>query len=518
MMRRRLIATAPYAALVALNILFRLPHLLNAAGVHSDAAIVGLQAMHILNGETSRFLWGLGHQGAVEAWVAAAFFAIGGPSPLMLMLAPLSGHLVLCCVVLALLNRLLPSRTAAFLACLPLVFTPQAINGIVMYSPRQWSITFALCGAMLVAWPARRTPLRLAAGVALSVFSLWLDLFCVLWMPAVALLSWLVSLEPPRSGKPIALRLAAVAAGAAIGILLVAALRMGAPGRLATFDFGPEFVERNWPLMRDTTLPWLLGARTWIQADNLYPDPWQPPAWVAALQWIGAASAPLLVLASVVLAFSARVRRETARLVWFGVTAIVTTLGGYLFSNWPGDMWSTRYLTPIIWSLPFALAALASAVRPRVLGLLLAPYLSVAALGGWLSHGNYVNGLLPRVDPRGSARDEAYLGEYLRLRGYEHGYAQYWLAYRLTFLWRERPTIAPTRTNRYRPYSEAADRAKKRAYIFHPSEPREQPEDWLAELRKRPGQIEVVQVAGFTVILFDEPATPGTSPASKPLN
>ena len=42
-------AVAPYAGLIALNVLFRLPLLLNADGVHSDAAIVGLQAMHLLN-------------------------------------------------------------------------------------------------------------------------------------------------------------------------------------------------------------------------------------------------------------------------------------------------------------------------------------------------------------------------------------------------------------------------------------------------------------------------------------
>ena len=38
-------SAAPFAVLVALNVLFRLPALINASGVHSDAAIVGLQAM-----------------------------------------------------------------------------------------------------------------------------------------------------------------------------------------------------------------------------------------------------------------------------------------------------------------------------------------------------------------------------------------------------------------------------------------------------------------------------------------
>lgn len=86
---------APFGILVGLNVLFRLPALINASGVHSDAAIVGLQAMHILKGETSRFLWGAGYQGSFDAWVVAAIFALGGPSPFMLMLAPFFGHLLL---------------------------------------------------------------------------------------------------------------------------------------------------------------------------------------------------------------------------------------------------------------------------------------------------------------------------------------------------------------------------------------------------------------------------------------
>jgi hypothetical protein len=103
------------------------------------------------------------------------------------------------------------------------------------------------------------------------------------------------------------------------------------------------------------------------------------------------------------------------------------------------------------------------------------------------------------------SREETELGEFLRQRGYEHGYAGYWLAHRLTFLWRERPAIASFPPHRYQPYADAADRARKKAYILHPSEPRA-PLDWvLTGLRNRPGRLEIVQVAGFTVILYDEP-------------
>ena len=493
-------AVAPYAGLIALNVLFRLPLLLNADNVHSDAAIVGLQAMHLLNGETSNFLWGVTHQGAFDAWVVAAFFLLGGPTPLMLMLAPFVGHLVLSCVLFALLRRLLNDRAAAFIVCLTLVFTTQAINGIVAYVPRQWSITIAMCGAVLIAWPTRRTPLRLALGTALALFSIYPDLICALWMPAIALLVLLVSLEPPREPKAVALRLAGAAAGTISGVVLVAALRAGGAHPTAS-DFGLSFIERNWPLLRDTSLPWLLGAKVWIPGETRHPELWNPPVWVAAFQWFGAASVVVLVLASAILVFSPRIRWEVKRLVLFGIAASATTLGGFLMGTFPSDLWTTRYLGPVIWSLPFLLAALASAVRPRLLLALLAPYLAVAGIAGWLSYGV---GAISHADARGASWAEVELGEFLRQRGYTHGYAPFWFAYRLTFLWTENPVIAPLDADRYYPYAQATERARKRAFIFHASEPSAEADRNLAYLRRQRGRVEVVKVAGYVVFLYDE--------------
>ena len=85
----------PFAALLFATLIFRLPPLLNAAGVGSDAAIVGLQARHMLRGELSPFLWGAGYQGSLEAALLAVAFAVAGASPLVLMPVPLCGHLLL---------------------------------------------------------------------------------------------------------------------------------------------------------------------------------------------------------------------------------------------------------------------------------------------------------------------------------------------------------------------------------------------------------------------------------------
>jgi hypothetical protein len=503
-LRDGIAAAMPCLALVALNLLFRLPPLLNAAGVNSDAAIAGLQALHFLQGETSRFLWGAGYQGTFEVWLIAAFFAIGGPTPLMLMLAPLTGHLVLCCVLFGFIRRLTGRRATAFVLCLPLVFTPQAVNGVVTSPPRQWSVTFAMCAAMLILWPARRAPLRLAAGLVVLGFAVYLDLLNAIWLPAAGVLVLLMCCDPSLAGKAVEGRFAGAALGLAGGALALLVLRHGAPQEYLTFDFGPKFVGRNARLLVEVSLPWLLGAKVWMPGWSPTPALWAPPIWVAGLQWLGAASIVALVVASARRTLRPDVRWEVRAAVWFGLTASATALAGFLVSNWPSDLWSTRYLAPIVWSLPFSLAALASLDPPRRLAGLLAPYLVVAAVGGWLSYGSYVDGPLPRIDDRGSARDEMVLGEFLRQRGYEHGYAQYWLAHRLTFLWQERPSIAAFGGNRYQPYADAAERARKKAYIFHPGELRATPESVLLELRCRPGRLEVVVVAGFTVILYDE--------------
>jgi hypothetical protein len=263
--------------------------------------------------------------------------------------------------------------------------------------------------------------------------------------------------------------------------------------------------------MRDTCLPWLLGAKVFIPGKNLYPDQWTPPGVVTVLQYFGAGTLFVLALLSTGLAFIKRVEWPTKRVALFGAGAAGTALAGFLVSGWPSDMWSTRYLAPILWAMPFTLAPLATVLRPRGLAVLLAPYLAVAAMGGWLSYGPYVDGPLPRLDARGAATDEEQVAQYLRQRGYEYGFAQYWLAFRLTFLWQEHPTIASFEWDRYPPYRIAASTAPKQAFIFHPSEPRAVPQMVIPSLQARPGKTEVVQVAGYTLVLHDSTAV-GVAP------
>ena len=136
---RALVPTLPTLVLLAASYAFRLPPLLNARSTNSDAAVVGLQAMHMLRGELSPFLWGSGYQTSADSAVAALFFAVLGPSPLVLMLSALTMHVVGTLLVFAMLRR----RFAPWLALLttmPMVVSPSSVHSYALYPPRQASL------------------------------------------------------------------------------------------------------------------------------------------------------------------------------------------------------------------------------------------------------------------------------------------------------------------------------------------------------------------------------------------
>src|SRR5262245_11777738 len=51
---------------------------------NADEAVEGLMASHVLRGEHPAFLWGQNYKGVPEVYLAAAVFAIAGPSVMAL--------------------------------------------------------------------------------------------------------------------------------------------------------------------------------------------------------------------------------------------------------------------------------------------------------------------------------------------------------------------------------------------------------------------------------------------------
>jgi hypothetical protein len=475
--------------LLAAGIPARLPALLNARGVHSDAAIVGLQAMHVLNGEWSWFLWGAGYQASIDAIFVAAGFAITGPSALTLMLVPLIGYLILVGLAFDVLRPRV-GHGGALLACLPLIFAPQAVNGVALYAPRQWSITTVFVSIWLAARSVDRSrgPLWLLGSGLTAGLAVYFDLFTLQMMPAAAVFALFCALSPPqaaaspraaampREAIPLS-RVSSLTAGALAGAVITAYSRAHPVADASKATLALDRLPANWELLTQICLPYLLGFRVFIPDGAGGARPWASPPLMQIVQWAGLLAFSAAVVWAAVAAARRSVPTSVRRLGALGLVGTLSSLGSFLVSSMPEDVFSARYLAPIIWFAPFTLAPAA--------------------------HGPYVQDALPVRDARGVAEEEASLAVALRSHGVRYAAAHYWLSYRLSFLFEEDPVVVPLDepTDRYRPYRTAFEAAPVVAYIFHPSEPRAEPSPIERRLREAGERYERVEVAGFTVLV-----------------
>ena len=497
-----------FVLLVIASMLFRLPALMNAGGLHSDAAVVGLQARHILRGEWSWFLWGTNYEGSADPLLTAIAFAVTGSRPLTLMVVPLIGHVLLTWLTFSLLCKRL-DLALAFVITLVLVFAPYSINAVALYAPRQWCITavvaaiWLLDGASESRWPL----MRYAAGTALGGFALYLDYFAILFVGGIVLFAIACSFDG-NMRAPVLRRLGACVLGSAIGGLLTWRLYHYAPPTppvRQTARLSLALLRRNIGLFWQDCFPWILSSKVYI------PEPgtpnltlWEAPAWFHMIQTLGAVSLVLGILCGGVLVFSRSVPWRVRRLGGLGFVVSGCTIAGFLTSQAASDAgrWATRYLAPIIWTAPFALASVAYLLRTKRFTLGIVPYLVAAAISGWLGFGAYVRGPLPVRVPRSTAQEEAQLGRLLRERSIKYAVADYWLAYRLTFLWAEDPIVTPRRTDRYRPYRRGFDAASVVAFIFHPSAAREDPARYERWLKQSGMRYEQLKLADFTIFIL----------------
>ena len=468
--------TAPWLIVLAASILFRLPPLINAAGTNSDAAIVGLQAMHILRGEFSWFLLGSGYQTSVDSLVAAVVFVFTGPSPLALMGSTLAEHIVLTWLAFSVVRRALsrlPATSAeragigAAILVTPLVFTPDPVHTYVLYPPRQASLTLIFLALWLLdgAVASARPRARLALGGAVAGLACFADPYALLFLPGVALLGLLGSLDGAEPGLPprraILERLGATAAGALIGLIPYQLLIHHPLASRGQTKLALSAVPHNLELLREVCLPWLLSTRIYAARNMSDYAPWETGPAYHAFQVLAAALLVIGLLSGAALFFVRKIPREIRRLGLVGAAMVPVTIGGFLVSPMVMDHFSSRYLVAILLLAPFALAPLASLLGPRRLGLALGPYLISAAVSGWVSYAPFGLSAHP------SLAADARLGEVLRERGIHCAEADYWASYRLAFLYREDPIVVPTNEgeDRHRPSRDAFEAAPVVAYI-----------------------------------------------------
>lgn len=503
-------ASLATATLLVGSFVFRLPPLLNARSTNSDAAVVGLQAMHMLRGELSPFLWGSGYQTSADSVVAALFFAVMGPSPFVLMLSALSLHVLATMLVFGMMRRRLPPWLA-LLVTLPLVLTPSSVHSYALYPPRQLSLTLAMAAFWAVdraLWSeserARARP-WMALGGALATLAVSADPYPMLLLPLVGLYALLVGWRRWSA-------LAAFAGGAAAGLLPFVVVHRLAGAKSGPMGLTTSMLRHHWRLLADECLPWALSYKVYFARNVMDYHPWDAPWWFRAIGTTGALLLGGLVLYGIVSPWRRGLRERHERvssLGFVGAIGFPVTIAAFLVSVMVMDHFSMRYLAVLTLLTPFAVAPAARALGARRFALVIAPHLLASAVAGWVGYGPFVRGPLP-VAETPELRDDYTLFALLRARGLRYATADYWTSYRLTFLFREGIIVVPTNRaeDRHAPYRRAFESERVFAYVHDPGRSREDVAAAERDLRAANDHVERLTAGGLSVFIVTRPTPP----------
>lgn len=496
-------AVLPFSVLTVAFVVFRLPAVLNAGFINSDGAVTALQAMHILKGEWQWLHWGRDYLTSIDSVMAAPFFAIFGATPLTMISVTLLAQMVSAWFAFAVLRKRLGPWTA-LVATLPTVFMTMGLNIYLYFDIRQWCLALVLCAFWLLdgASSSRRPLFRYAVGVIVGSLASFVDLFAIQFMPGLALFALLCCFDARPTLRRFFERAGAVLASGAAGYWLVKTLEGIAKVSTGRASWSTTLVTRNLELLRETCLPWVIGTKVFEIGPNPYPDPWTAPPAFSKLQTAGAVVFVCALLFGALSFFFRRIPWKVRRLGVLGSAVGTSSLAGFLVSITATDIWGSRLLLPVILTIPFALAPVGYLLRGWRLAAAISPYVLSIAIGGWMGYGMFVDGVVPKRTPRGISAEELQVAKILRDRGVGAATAHYWLAYRLAFIFQEKPIVYPLDSeDRYPPYRQVYDSANLIAYIFHPSQPWLQPGTYEAQLRQMHADFERLDVFDFTIFL-----------------
>ena len=501
----------------ALTIAARLPFLITGKiPFDSDEAVEGLMARHVLQGELPAFFWGQAFKGVPEVYASAAAFAVFGSSVTVLKGVTLIVFAIYVALNFVLLDRLM-TRWVASCASLLLIFAPPALVFWSLDASAEYIVIMLLGTVLLLLCLADRadgreqraeTPRLLAIGLVVGL-ALWVhQLFVVYLIPLVVIRAMRSDRWKRRHiGK---VNRVALALGAIAGVYLLLgiiaflsggfSLQLGwvaisatAPQKMARIAIGILFLAATVQLVSMTPPAQLRVAmgRYWpiavgflvgyapVLLYSVFVEPARSPARVANLRQLMAAAPdifgniipilagfkippttdrlPLPVVAALpgVAALVAYLwfSRRRLRTDFFALFVVFFPLlflgsGAYL------DTQSYRYFIPWYAGLSVAWAAGSLALAQRVR---LKPdttyYLAsiiVAAIIGVHAWQQVVWYQKLQPDTQSLATIEC-----LKRNGIRGGYAEYWTAYKLTFLAREEIILAPTDgIDRYPRYTE----------------------------------------------------------------
>ncbi len=458
--------------------------------------------MHMLRGEWSPFLWGSGYQTAADSVIAALFFRVLGPTSLALMLSSLSLHVLATYFVFATLSRRL-NPWFSLLLTLPLVVSPSSVHSYALYPPRQLSLTLAVAAFWAIdsatAPTAERGSIRrLALGGALATLAVSADPYPLLLLPLSTLYAGLVIVVARTRAK----KFAAFSAGLAAGLVPFIVMHRMAGEKSGPMGLSTARVGHHWRLLVNECLPWALSYKVYYARTVMDYGPWDAPWWFRVMGTTGALGLGALVAFAFVSAVPRGLPKSLRRLGFVGALTFPLALTAFLLSVMVMDHFSMRYLAVLTLMTPFAVAPAARALGAGRFALVFVPHLLSSLVGGWVGYGPFVRGPFP-VAETPELRDDYTLLALLRTRGLRYATADYWTAYRLTFLFQEEAIVVPTnlREDRYAPYRRAFEAQRVFLFVYDPARSREDVQVAERALRADNERVERLEAGGLTAFV-----------------
>lgn len=427
---------------IGIGIALRLVVLRSRLGtVDSDEAVVGLMARHIAHGGFRAFYWGQPYGGTVEAVLAAVLFKVLGPSTTALKLVPLGLEALAAFLVWRVGRRLIDPGPAAVAALLIWVWPA---NYLWWSTKERGFYEACLC---------------LGLGAALSALCI-VDNGSTRWRDWVVLgllagLGWWESPQVVYVLAPTAAWLVwrvrgrawrAVAAVPAFALGAMPWLWSNLGNGFSSLDPPPSPVKGSYvghlSVLLHLGLPMTLGLRVAYTSRWVGPRPVGIALYLVALAVVGAAL----------------VRRWPD-----GRLAVLVVLSfPFLHSllTLAGTVAEGRYT---LFVLPWLALALAHRADRRITAALLGAVAVVVTIAGLVDMRDLTS---PFAPDRRVPRSLAALERGLAAHGVTRAWANYWVAYRLTFQTGERVIAAPTTSDRYPPYTRLVSTTPGAAHVF----------------------------------------------------
>lgn len=449
-----------FASLAVLLVLIRsfVPLWYEGYDFDSDEAVVGLMAKHLTELRAfPLFVYGQHYILGVQAWVAAPFFLLGGPTVFMLRVPMVLWNVALAVLVLTMLvreTRLSPSL--AFVAALPFIL-PAPMTASRLLETLGYSVEPILYVVLL--WVVRRRPILF--GVVLTIGFLHRE-FTAYALPALAVVMLFERTLFTRQTLERLLTVIVVGAGiwTAVDVLKGRVDVLGpssGPIENAPLSaqmelvaqhlcFEPRMLAARFRSLWGDCLSTLFGARSFPLGDySIYSN---LQVGSSVIGWLLGAAAALIAIRLVVIVRKHGVSGTMSLPVYLALVGATAAIA-YPFACdvQPGLPGIIRYVLLVL-LLPVGVLALYLKHEPSK------PLRAVvaSAIVVWSAFNLVDNVRVLREYANPPAFNRRQLADYLVAHNIKYSRADYWDAYIVDFLSRERVFVASTWKIRVREY------------------------------------------------------------------